>query len=245
MPQLDLVTYSGTRACADYVDDASERLRMFVAALELAEDQVQPPDAVAEKFAENLDPLVSFRDWFDRQIAETLLTRAVDGFLTYLGDLLALVYEANPNALPGDANIPVSLAPELESRGPLVREMAGRRVRNLSRKGIDALNRPFHVLRFPLCRSAEERNAIGRIIAQRDLIVHSRGVVDRTYGRRVPDSQTPMGEPLPLTRSEAVDDALLLMETAVRMDRAAVERWGFDTAEIHLGPSEPLLRGQE
>ena len=166
---------------------------MFVAALELAEEQVEPPEAVAEELAGAADPLVSFRDWFDRQIAETLLTRAVDGFLTYLGDLLALVYEANPNALPGDANIPVSLAPELENRGPLVREMAGRRVRNLSRKSIEALNRPFHVLRFPLYRSALERDTISRIIAQRDLIVHSRGIVDRTYRRRVAGSRTPMG----------------------------------------------------
>ena len=51
-----------------------------------------------------------------------------------------------------------------------------------------------------------------------------------------------MGMPLPLTRSGAVDDSLRLMETAVRVDGAAVERWGFDTAEIHLGSSEPLLR---
>jgi hypothetical protein len=32
------------------------------------------------------------------------------------------------------------------------------------------------------------------------------------------------------------------MDTAVRVDRATVERWGFDTVEIHGGSSEPLIR---
>ena len=236
--------YWGTQACADYVTDGSDRLRLFVTALELAEDTEHPPAAMAEALDGDPEPLVTFRNRFDRQAAETLLTRAVDGFLTYLGELLASVYEANPNALPGEANIPVSLAPELENRRPLVRELAGRRVRNLSRKGIDALNKPFRVLRFPLYRSEAERSAIGRVIAKRDLIVHSRGIVDRAYRRRVPGSRTPMGESLPLTRSGAVDDALMLMETAVRVDRLAVTRWGFDTVEILLGSSEDALSAE-
>jgi hypothetical protein len=235
MPQLDSVTYSGTSVCADYVNDQTERLMLFVTALELARENEGVPDDLLEEIAGEPDLRGSFRSWFDRQIAETLLTRAVDGFLTYLADLLAMVYAADPNALPREANIPVSLALEMDDRDALVRELAGRRVRRLSRKSIDALNRPFEALQFPLYRSNGERMALERAIAQRDLFVHSRGVVDPAYIRRVPQSKTPLGEALILKRSSAVDDAVMLVETAVRVDQAAVERWEFDTVEIQVG----------
>jgi hypothetical protein len=218
VPAYESSVYLGTRACADYVSDEAEHLSLFVSALELADENDQ-----------------SFRGWFDRQIAETLLTRAVDGFLIYLAELLAAVYESNPSALPAEANIPVSLALELEDRDELARELAGRRVRALSRKGVDALNRPFAALHFPLFRSREERMAIERVLAQRDLIVHSRGVVDRAYLRRVPASRTPVGEPLPLGRLTAVEDSLMLVEAAIRVDRGAVKRWGFETVPIRIG----------
>jgi hypothetical protein len=221
MQRLDSVAYLGTNACANYVNDQRERLTWFVTALELAGEE---------------DDL-TFRSWFDRQIAETLLTRSVDGFLTYLAELLAMVYAANPNALPREANIPVSLALELDDRDALVRELAGRRVRRLSRKSIDALNRPFEALHFPLYRSNDERKALERAIAERDLFVHSRGIVDPAYLRRVPSSKISMGEQLMLKRSWAVDDSVMLVETAVRVDQAAVERWGFDTVGIQLGSS--------
>jgi hypothetical protein len=210
--------YLGTRACAEYVSDEVERLTLFVNALELA----------TEKDA-------SFRSWFDRQIAETLLTRAVDGFLTYLAELLAMVYEANPHALPPEATIPGALALELDDRDALARELAGRRVRALSRKGIHALNKPFAALHFPLFDSRDERRAIDRTLAQRDLIVNSRGIVDAGYRERVRESRTSIGEPLPLRRLAVVDDSLMLVEAAVRVDRAAVERWEFDTVEIRIG----------
>jgi hypothetical protein len=233
MPKVDSVTYSGTRACADYLNDQTERLRLFVTALELATETDGLPDRVAG----DGDGHVSFRSWFDRQMGETLLTRAVDGYLTYLADLLAMVYAANPNALPREANIPVSLALEMGDRDALVRELAGRRVRRLARKSVDALNRPFEALQFPLYRTKGERNAIERAIAQRDLLVHSRGIVDPAYLRRVPNSETPLGEQLVLRRSRAVDDAVMLLETAVRVDQIAVDRWDFDTVEIQMGSS--------
>src|SRR6266508_2616711 len=204
----DSSVYLGTRACADYVSDEAERLTLFISALELAQENDR-----------------SFRGWFDRQIAETLLTRAVDGFLTYLAELLAMVYEANPNALPAEASIPVSLALELDDRDALARELAGRRVRALSRKGVGALNKPFAALGFPLFGSNSERRAIQGALAQRDLIVHSRGVVGRAYLRKVPESRTAIGNPLPLKRSRAVDDSVMLVEAAVRVDQAAVRRW--------------------
>jgi hypothetical protein len=244
MEAVETSTYQGTRACADYVRDIAGRLRFFVTALELAEDEERLPAEAMEGLAEDPDSFVDFRGWYDRQVAETLLTRAADGFLAYLGEILALVYEANPNALPGEANIPVSLGPERQNRGTLVRELAARRVRNLSRKGFDALNQPFRVLRFPLYRTGAERDAIARVLAQRDLIVHSRGVVDRAYRRRVPGSRTPIGVPLALTRTGAVDDALMLMRTAVRVDRAVIRAWGFDTTEIRLGLAEEASGGE-
>jgi hypothetical protein len=224
MPELDPSIHFGTRACADYVSDEAERLKLFVSALELAHENDR-----------------SFRSWFDRQIAENLLTRAVDGFLTYLAEILAMVYEANPNALPAEASIPVSLALELDDRDALARELAGRRVRALSRKGVDALNKPFASLGFPVFRTNGERRAIQGVLAQRDLIVHSRGIVDRAYLRRVPECRTAIGKPLPLKRSAAVEDSVMLVEAAVRVDQAAVQRWRFDTVEIHLGSSGVAL----
>lgn len=223
--------YSGTRACADYVNDQTERLMTFVTALELARES----DGLVEEIAAEHDGHGTYRGWFDRQIAESLLTGAVDGFLTYLADLLAMVYEANPSALPDEANIPVSLALEMDDRDALVRELAGRRVRGLSRKNIDALNRPFQALESPLYRSEDERNALERAVAQRDLFAHSRGVVDHAYLRRVPDSETSLGEPLELRRSSAVDASVLLVETAVRVDQAAAGKWDFDTVDIRVG----------
>jgi hypothetical protein len=237
MPRGDSAIHLGTPACADYVNDETERLMLFVTALELAGNNNGLPGGVAEEITGEPVPHGTFRGWFDRQIAETVLTRTVDGFLTYLADLLAMVYEANPNALPASANIPVSLALELDDRDALVRELAGRRIRRQSRQGIDALNRPFKALSFPLFRTERERKVIERAIAQRDLIVHSRGIVDRAYLRRVPGSKTRLGEPLALKRSWVVDDSVMLVETAVRVDEAAAERWGFDTVEIHMGSS--------
>ena len=236
MPQLGTSVYLGTQACADYVNDQAERLTLFATALELAGEFEDFPPGF--ETADGDDPDVSFRNWFDRQMAEMLMTRAVDGFLTYLADLLAMVYEANPNALPAEANIPVSLALELDDRDALVRELAGRRVRRLSRKSVDALNRPFKALRFPLYRSEGERMRLERAIARRDLFVHCRGIVDRAYLRRVPDSRAQVGERLELKRSSAVDDAVMLAETAVRVDQAAVQGWEFDTVEIRLGSAE-------
>ncbi len=49
-----------------------------------------------------------------------------------------------------------------------------------------------------------------RIVKMRNLIVHNRGIVNRTYKSRVAEDQTPLGERLTLDGKELVDNAQFL-----------------------------------
>jgi len=192
---------------------ASDALRQFGDDNGDQESEVSP-NKMTEALAE-----------YRRLMAEVVLSRAVDNLLTYITELLSLVYAERPETLRSKEQVQVDFILGFESMEELQSAIAERRVERLSYSGIkDLVDWVNKSLGFVLIPDHEQLAAIERFVQQRNLIVHNRGVVDRRYVRAQGTVDGVAGHPLNVGGEAVV--SMTLMGTAVSdMDGRAAEKW--------------------
>ena len=131
-------------------------------------------------------PLAPYR----QVIFEMLLCRMVDNFLTYISDLLSLIYETNPDVLTRtQETVSVQTVFQHSSLDDLRSEIVERRIMNLSYRGMKELQtylaEPTQ-LNLKIFTTKEGLQFASYVIQIRNLIVHNRGVINRTFLSRVP-----------------------------------------------------------
>lgn len=131
-------------------------------------------------------PLAPYR----QVIFEMFLCRMVDNFLTYISDLLFLIYETNPDVLTRtQETVLVQTVFQHSSLEDLRSEIVERRIMNLSYRGMKELQtylaEPTQ-LDFKLFTTKVGLQFASYVIQIRNLIVHNRGVINRTFLYRIP-----------------------------------------------------------
>jgi hypothetical protein len=182
---------------------------------------------------------------------EMAYCRAVDNFLAYVSSLLAEVFSTRPETLHSAGSIPVSLVLEHATRDDLVRALAEQHVDRLGYLGLRKLRDDLKgKLGFDLFPEAFD-NAV-EIVEIRNLIVHNRGVVNRTFLKRVPWSNAQLGDALTF----GVDDAVRAFNTfgarVADIDPRAISKFGLAaTSGAGIGalldklrPSDGAMSGQ-
>jgi hypothetical protein len=122
-------------------------------------------------------------------IVDLVLCRAVDNYLAYIGDLLALVYATTP----------------------------GRKTPSkLSHSGISQKHEYLKAqLKFPLFETEADLERAGRIVETRNLFTHNRGIISPRFLGKVPGFKGTAGEPIQLPL-EGVGDDLTFLQGSVR-----------------------------
>jgi hypothetical protein len=175
-------------------------------------------DRAVKVFQRGLDP-------FRPLIAEVMLTRAVDSYLTYVTELLTLVFRERPETLRSKATIRVDFALGFDSLEELRAGIAEEKVDDLAYRGMAELAKWVEdALGFALIPERGSRKKIERLVEKRNLIVHHRGVIDNRYIRQCGARDGAVGDSID-ARDDASEAIALLAEAVWDADRRAAEKW--------------------
>ncbi len=169
---------------------------------------------------------VQLRFWLLNQMA---FCRAADNYLTYIADLLALVFKKRPETLRSSESVSLDLVLQHKDMNALIEQLAERKVNELSYMGLEKLQDYLdRKLGFQLFTDHDQLREAVSFIEFRNLIVHNRGVVNTLFASRLPDYQEQIGQPLRI-ESELVLLALTSFARSVTdIDNRAAEKWALD-----------------
>ena len=121
-------------------------------------------------------------DQFVPLAQQVVLWRAVDNFLTYNAQILALVFRTHPATLKSKETERLDQILQYTSMNELIAALADKRVNELSYKGIHDLERYLsEKIGFDLFSDEETRGNIWFLVEARNLVVHNRGIVNTLF----------------------------------------------------------------
>lgn len=176
---------------------------------------------------------------YSQLILQTMISRAVDNFLVYVSDLLSTVFRTRPEMLRSNEQVLLEFVLKHDSMDELIEALAERRVERLAYTGMSKLAADLKdTIGFSLFESSKDLARAVRIVEARNLIVHNRAIVNRTYLRRVVDAREALGEPLVFDVNTVFDDVEYLAKMAVLADVRATEKWGLELVPYRREASE-------
>jgi hypothetical protein len=165
-----------------------------------------------------------------RVLAEAYLTRCVDNYLSYLSDLLFEIYVARPECLRSKAQERLDFVLSHSRMEDLIASLAEKQVRERSYSSIKDLMEYFERrLGLVLVESAEVRQRVNRLAEDRNLIVHNRGLVNRTFLKNTGRTDLKLGDMLPI-REQQIEDCQSVSRLAIGLDRRAREKFSLADA---------------
>lgn len=213
---------------ADLATSTDEKAR--IAAKALYEDE-EP-----EKYKEALDRVESkgataaLRNSHRSMVLEMMICRGADNFLTYLSDLLALIFGSRPETLMSSETVRLDEVLKHNSMDELIQELVDRKVNQLSYQGMKDLHRYVaDKMGLDLYPDDQDLNRAIRLIESRNLIVHNRGLVNEHFLSRVPDSSAKLDGPLPLSTDEIFEDLEFLLSSVQSIDARAIQKFNLPT----------------
>lgn len=164
---------------------------------------------------------------FARFVMEMMLVRGADNFLTYISELLALVFTSRPETLKSAETVKLEEILQHATMDDLVKRLAERRVERLSYQGMKDLQKDLtERLSFEIFPSSEPLSRAMRIIEIRNLLVHNRGIVNRTFQTRTGDSSSMIGGLFKLSPRLVISDLDFLAESVLDIDERAALKFG-------------------
>jgi len=154
------------------------------------------------------------------------LARAVDSYFAYLSELLARLFVNTPDALAASEQVGLARVLEHDSIEDLIETLAQERVSELSRRGLDTLER-FLADRFAfqLYLADGELERAVRLTETHRVIVHHRGCVTRRYLSRLPADLSKLGQPLELGVDQVFEDCRFLAASVADIDVRAADQF--------------------
>lgn len=180
---------------------------------------------------------------FGQMLFEMVLQRAADNFLTYVADLLALVFTKNPHVLKSQEKVSYEEVLECTTMDEVVSRLAERRIHELSYKGMRELQNDLSKrMNFWLFESDEDLDRAIFLIEARNLIAHNQGRVNRIFLARVKGIDTYLeGQRLQLNFDDVESNQRFLLEAVLDIDRRASEKFVLPTQMlgVKLSTREP------
>ncbi len=164
---------------------------------------------------------------FARFVMEMMLVRGTDNFLSYVSELLALVFTSRPETLKSGETVKLDEILQHSTMDDLVKRLAERRVERLSYQGMKDLQKDLaEKLNFELFPLSESLSRAVRIIEVRNLLVHNRGIVNRTFQSRTGDSSVAIGTLFELSPHAVISDLNFLAKSVLDVDERAAVKFG-------------------
>ncbi len=172
-------------------------------------------------------------------LAEMLFCRGVNSFLTYLADLMTLIYEKYPKKLPSNKQMTYGFCIEHHMAGDLISALAEETVIGLTHQNFDALAKYFKKnLDLILFKEDTQSTAAALSVDIRNIITHNRGIVNQFFIQRNPAFVDDLGKRVVLSEDESSEMLGDLGYCARQLDIRAIKKFGLTTIE-------PLLREAE
>lgn len=167
----------------------------------------------------------------DSLIAEMLTARNVDNFLTYVVQLLSLVFAARPELLRSQEQVRVDFVLSHPDKDSLVRALIERRVDRLAYFGIRDLDKYIqNRLGFSLFATPEDLETAITLIEIRNVIVHNRGIVSKIAASRCPTLVPKLGKPVDITSDKLIKDRPFFGKIVNEIDSRAIAKFGIGPA---------------
>jgi hypothetical protein len=162
-----------------------------------------------------------------RLMTEMALSRAVDNYLTYLTELLSLIFRARPESLRSGEEVRLDFVLAHSTRASLINAIIDRKVNQLSYQGMRDLAQFFlKRLGFELFQDEGSLDRAILLVEIRNLIVHARGIVNETFIQRVANPPVPFGKPIKLTINDVQTHIVFLAESVSDLERRAHDKFG-------------------
>lgn len=162
-----------------------------------------------------------------QQLYQMMLSRAADNYLTYLADILALIFRKRPETLRSGEMVKLDIVLQHKAMEDLIAVLAERRVVQLSYQGMRELSKYLEEkLGFPLFKKAQQLQRAFQIVELRNLIVHNRGVVNRTFLSKVEGFSAGLGKTLVFDLDTVLSAVHFLGRSVADIDLRAGKKFG-------------------
>lgn len=159
-------------------------------------------------------------------IYQTLVSRGVDNYLSYVSDLLFVLFKSRPETLRSGREVRLDMVLAYETREELIEALAEQEVDRLAYAGMRDLAKVLRdTLGFSLFHDEAQLDRAVRIVEDRNLVVHNRAVVNRKYVARVQAPGPPIGRALRLNSEGVFDDLEFLASSVTSIDKRAAKKW--------------------
>ena len=233
---FDLLRQPATPALARYLNDLRSTLG-FQAYLWRMIVKVDYGHGDWTKFPKPGDPLppesaVAQMDIHSAVLDEMVFCRGVNSFLTYLADLMTLIYEKYPKKLPSNKQTTYGFCIEHHMAGDLISALAEQTVMELTHQNLDALAEYFkkHLDVMLFKKDTDTANA-ALCVDIRNIITHNRGIVNRFFIQRNPRFADDLGKRVVVDEKDSKEMLATLGYCARQLDLRAIKKFGLATIE--------------
>jgi len=180
---------------------------------------------------------------FYRLMTEMALSRAVDSYLTYLTELLSLIFRASPESLRSSEEVKLDFVLAHTTRAGLISALIDRKVNQLSYQGMRSLSQFLsRKLGFDLFQDEESLERAVLLIEIRNLIVHARGIVNDTFIQRVAKPSVPFGKRIRLSINDVAMHIAFLDRSVSDIEARAHDKFGIKLP--HKVPTRSVAAGK-
>ncbi len=174
-------------------------------------------------------------------LEEMFFCRGVNSFLTYLADLMTLIYEKYPKKLPSNKQTTYRFCIEHHMAGDLISALAEETVMELTHQSLNALARYFkkNLDLVLFTKDAHLANA-GLCVDIRNVITHNRGIVNRFFIQRNPRFADDLGKRVVLGAGDREEMLSTLGYCARQLDLRAIKKFGLETIKPEFKKSANL-----
>jgi len=172
-----------------------------------------------------------------RLFTEMMLCRGVDNYLTYISELLMLIYRSCPETMKSKETVTFETILSHSDYDDLLRAISEEKVLSLSYKGYAELNEYLRDrMHFPIVVNEQSLLVATHLIETRNIIVHNSGIVNKVFLKKVPSYKGELGSRIDLDPLTTLMQIGILVGFAVTTDERAAEKYKIPTRERNFDP---------
>lgn len=232
-----------TSPCLAYFADAARLLGFisFVSGLALRADEVvrvaakalydeRADEAERTKYQKQIErgagTTEALRLYYRQLVLQMTLSRATDNYLSYVSELLSLVFQTKPETLRSSEQVRLDEVLRHSSMDELIGSLSERRVERLAYLGMaDLADDLEEKLGFALFETEEDLQGAIRVNAIRNLVVHNRAIINAKFVEQLPQYEGQQGQSLELDVDEVFGDITFLTRIVCETDGRAAKKF--------------------
>ncbi len=229
---LRLLRQPVTRALARYLNDLRSMigLQAFLWRTIVKADYGDPTKLPKIGNLPSPESAVGQMDVHSAILGEMIFERDVNSFLTYLADLMTLIYEKYPKKLPSKKQVPYEFCIEHHLAGDLISALAEKTVMELTYQSLDDLAKHFgEQMDLILFTNDAELETAKLCVDIRNVVTHNRGIVNRFLIKRNPRFANDLNKRIVLGEEERRDMLGTLGYSARQLDLRAIKKFELET----------------